>query len=336
MKTKLMSLGSIIIHVVVCCCLLAATTGCSNSKDSANTQATQRNTVRNNQFGKGAKTLFTARGSGSGASEVGNTFEEDGGSASGFRQQGERKDTEQDKGKEALVRLVEGLEDQDAENVCKKIVSEKNSFTQKLALGMGFQGKKDKDAAKHLKKVIDRIINAEEEDSEKADKRREIIKVIVSNMYEESQSFKDNIDNIRKYVCNVTSGGEVKILTHKRDHSVGGKNINKDIESGTQKQRGQKDKKKYGELSSKKFGTYLPCILRCEEAKNQTVSAVESVLNRWIQDDKWQKKGKDDKQYFKSYNKENKAGGNKFTKEKPYTNLDQVIDDLNSRVNQEQ
>ena len=335
MKTKLMSLGSIIIHVVVCCCLLAATTGCSNSKDSANAQATQHKAVRN-KLSSGAKTLLTVGGTQSAPSGDGNTFEGYGDPASGGRTQGERKDTEQDKGKEALVRLVEGLEDQDAENVCKKIVSEKNSFTQKLALGMGFQGKKDKDAAKHLKKVIDRIINAEEEDSEKADKRREIIKVIVSNMYEESQSFKDNIDNIRKYVCNVTSGGEVKILTHKRDHSVGGKNINKDIESGTQKQRGQKDKKKYGELSSKKFGTYLPCILRCEEAKNQTVSAVESVLNRWIQDDKWQKKGKDDKQYFKSYNKENKAGGNKFTKEKPYTNLDQVIDDLNSRVNQEQ
>lgn len=159
------------------------------------------------------------------------------------------------------MRLVEGLADKDVANVYKAL-SATHPFTQKLALDMGFQGKKDKDAAKHLKKVIDRIINAEEEDSEKATKRRKIIEVIVSNMYEESPGFKKKIDDLIRYVCNVTSEGEVTVRTHKRGHKAQEKTwrrtqINENIEKDTSKERGEKSKKKYGELGSKEFGTRL-------------------------------------------------------------------------------
>ena len=311
-----MSLGSIIIHVVVCCCLLAATTGCSNSKDSANAQATQHKAVRN-KLSSGAKTLLTVGGSGSGASEVGNTFEEDGGQAPGSRQEGERKDTEQDKGKEALVRLVEGLTDKDAENVYKKIVSAEHPFTQNLAIGMGFQGNKDKDAAKNFKRLLDDVTN------KNIARKREFIEVIVSNMYKESKSFKDNIANIRQYVCGVKSGGEVSIPTHKRDHSVGEKNINTNIERGTKKTRGEKEKQSYYALTSEQFGKYIPKLLKCEKPEKEIASAVTSVLNRWFTDLEWQKNKKDG---YISYNVEDK----KRTKENPYTNLNQAIKHLNS------
>ena len=330
MKTKLMSLGSIIIHVVVCCCLLAATTGCSNSKDSANAQATQRNTVRNKLSG-GAKKLFTARGSGSGASEVGNTFEEDGDPASGSGQQGERKDTEQDTGLEDLESLVQGLEDKYVESVCKKIVSEKHPFTRELARKMGF-GESDEDAAKNFKKLLDDVMKGN------IDRKRKFIEVIVINTYGESGSFKDNIDKIRKFVCKVADDGEVTVLEHKKGHKEGkrlfGTDIKADIESGEKKLRGRarkKGKNKYGDFTGKEFGECIPKLMIREEAKKKTVSAVKSVLNRCFTDLEWQKKqkkGNDNKQYFKSYNKEDKANG--YTKENPYNNLNQAIEDMNS------
>ena len=112
MKTKLMSLGSIIIHVVVCCCLLAATTGCSNSKDSANARAIELGTVQNSQFDKGAKTLLTANSLEEGA-EV--------------------------KGKEYLESLVEGLADNDVARAYGKIFKSGNNFGEGIANKLGFK-----------------------------------------------------------------------------------------------------------------------------------------------------------------------------------------------------
>lgn len=58
---------------------------------------------------------------------------------------------------------------------------------------------------------------------------------------------------------------------------------------------------------------------------------MKKVVGPWIAETEWQKKG----DHFKSFRKENKVGKKEYAKEKSYTDLGQVIDDLNSRVNQE-
>lgn len=305
MKTKLMSLGSIIIHVVVCCCLLAATTGCSNSKDSANARAIELGTVQNSQFDKGAQTLLTADP----------------------LRQGPEQDTEV-KDKEYLESLVEGLEDKDVARAAYCVFKRGNNFGENIAKKLDFE-----DVLGFNKAMGELGIKTK---ATKGFLMREVLKALKNSteLARKIQLYKVNEYKIEN--------GQLELIIHTEDKKAKvkkGKTFREKADKHTPKIR-----KTNKPLTDKKLCKEVIPLVLADLKGGEEQSAAEAIkntlnaaLNKIKYDTKEQEASKEDPLVVPLY-KVLKADKNGFKcfknglkgQENPYTNLDQIIKDMDS------